>query len=40
MPYEFPYDVQERVTMLLGKGYNTVDDVPRDAMGAREREQW
>ena len=39
MRYEFPPDVDQRVTTLLEKGYDTVDDVLRDALSALEREQ-
>ena len=39
MRYEFPHDVQQRVTTLLEKGYDTVDDVLRDALSALKREQ-
>ncbi|MDH3717781.1 MAG: hypothetical protein OES79_06630 [Planctomycetota bacterium] len=39
MRYEFPPDVDQRVTTHLEKGYDTVDDVLRDALSALEREQ-
>jgi predicted transcriptional regulator len=39
MSYEFPPDVSQRVTTLLERGYDTVDDVLRHALSALEREQ-
>lgn len=39
MSYEFPQDVNQRVTTLLQRGYDTVDDVLRHALSALEREQ-
>ena len=39
MAYNFPPDVNQRVSSLLGTGYQNVDELLRAALSALEREQ-